>query len=133
MKRDIFRVRHWLLIILMVMLTTPLFAQTDTGTDYDSMFATFAALVAVIPFIAEPLKNLIKPKKEVWAWLLTWSVGVVITMLAWVLNVGFLNGEVWWVALLYAIAAAFCANGVFDTGLVEWIIGLFKKKSISNK
>ena len=34
----------------------------------------------------------------------------------------------WDIALLYGFGASLVANGVADTGLVQWVIGLFRKK-----
>ena len=36
-------------------------------------------------------------------------------------------------AILYGLGASLAANGIFDTGFIEWFIGLFKRKSLNDK
>lgn len=45
-----------------------------------------------------------------------------------VLDAGFVSDVSWDIALLYGFGASLVANGVADTGLVQWVIGLFRKK-----
>ena len=46
----------------------------------------------------------------------------------WWLDAGFVSDVSWDIALLYGFGASLVANGVADTGLVQWVIGLFRKK-----
>ena len=47
----------------------------------------------------------------------------------WWLDAGFVSDVQWYIALLYGLGASFVANGIADTGLVQWLIGLIAKKS----
>jgi hypothetical protein len=141
--KDLFKFR-WLLpmfTMLLLLFAVPMAAIAQgTGdvtetTDYEAAFATFAALVAVVPFVVQGIKKLIPSieSSSLWTQVVSWLTGIVITMFGWVFNLGFLNGLEWWQALLYGLGASLAANGIFDTGLIEWIIGLFKKKSLNDK
>ena len=44
---------------------------------------------------------------------------------------GFVSDVQWYIALLYGFGASLVANGIADTGLVQWLIGLIVKKSES--
>jgi hypothetical protein len=41
---------------------------------------------------------------------------------------GMFEGLDWWQALLWGFGAGLASNGFFDTGLIEWLFGLFTKK-----
>ena len=49
-------------------------------------------------------------------------------MLLWWLDAGIVSDVSWDIALLYGFGASLVANGVADTRLVQWVIGLFRKK-----
>lgn len=102
--------------------------DVGSGVDYGSVFATFASLVAAIPFVTEALKGLLHITSPVARQIISWLVGVALAMFAWWLGLGFLDGSLWWVALIYGLAASLAANGVFDTGLIEWLVGLIIKR-----
>ena len=99
-------------------------------TDFTGVFATFAALVAAIPFVVQLVKKLIPNASSTAVQIVSWVVGIAVTMFGWVFNLGFLAGLDWYIALLYGLGASLAANGVFDTGLIEWVLSLFKKKEI---
>lgn len=92
-------------------------------------FATFAALVAVIPVVTEFLKKIlsIKPGGGIWTQVLSWATGILLTLAGWFLDLGFLSGLSAWLALLYGAGASLAANGVFDTQIITAIFSLFKK------
>lgn len=120
-----------LVLFLFSFVSTTFAAVTgDVGgsVDYGSVFATFASLVAAIPFVTEALKGLLRITSPVVSQIVSWLVGVLLAMFAWWLGLGFLDGAVWWVALIYGLAASLAANGVFDTGLIEWLVGLIIKR-----
>jgi len=91
-------------------------------------FETFAALAAVIPIVTEILKGWIKPPPGFWTQFLSWVTGLVITFVVWIAGVGFLAGMSWWMMLIYGFGASLAANGIFDIGFIEKIIGFFKKE-----
>lgn len=101
---------------------------TDPSTDYDAVFVSLAAIVAVIPVVVEGIKALF-PKMPSWTLqVLSWVIGIAICMFGWWQSLGFLSGLDWYIALLYGLGSGLAANGIADTGLVQWIIGLFAKK-----
>lgn len=101
---------------------------TDPSTDYDAVFVSLAAIVAVIPVVVEGIKALF-PKMQSWTLqVLSWVIGIAICMFGWWQSLGFLSGLDWYIALLYGLGSGLAANGIADTGLVQWIIGLFAKK-----
>ena len=107
------------------------FAQTG-GTDtpdYDGMVATFAGFAGCVVLLTEGLKRLFPKMEGLATQLVSWCVGVAAAMLLWWLDAGFVADAAWWVALLYGLGASLVANGVADTGLIQWIIGLFARKA----
>lgn len=124
------------LFAFMLFSTTALFAQDLVGGilpdgDFTEFFTTFGALVAAIPVVTEFLKHLFKvndntPKFAIQ--LLSWGVGIILTMFGWWFQLGFLIGMEWYFALLYGFGASLAANGVADTKIIQWIFSLFVKK-----
>lgn len=126
------------MLVLMASFPVAVYAQDSGGTepvDYEAAFATFAALVAVIPFVVQAVKKLIPAieKSSLATQIVSWVTGLVVTMVGWIFNLGFLNDLEWWMAILYGLGASLAANGIFDTGFIEWFIGLFKRKSLNDK
>lgn len=108
----------------------PLFAADGSAVDPESLFASFAALVAAIPLIVEAVKSLFKPDSKAVTQIISWVTGVAVTMFGWWLNLGFLDGLLWWNALAIGFFASLAANGVYDTGFYEWllkVLGIYKK------
>lgn len=123
--------RKFLIVVCaLVLAVCGVYAQTvvEPDPDYSSAFTTFAGLVAIIPFIVEGMKKIFKSINPVVIQITSWVTGIVITMFGWAFHLGFLNGLEWWQALLYGLGVSLAANGIFDTGLIEWIVGLFAKK-----
>lgn len=107
-----------------------LLASTSTGLpdDFNTIFSTFAALVAVIPILTEAVKKLIGVSAETPNWIvqtMSWVVGLAVSLVGYFFNLGFLADKIWYEALLYGFAASLAANGVADTKLIEWVFNLF--------
>lgn len=123
-----------MLMVIMLLPTTLLFAQdgsTEPLFGFDTVFATFVALVASIPVVVEFLKKLFRVTSETPNWivqLLSWGVGIVMTLFGWYFNLGFLESLTWYWAIIYGFGASLAANGVADTKIIEWIFSLFIKK-----
>lgn len=117
-----------------LLMSVPVLAQTAvsevvTGsTDYNAIFATFGGLVAIIPLVVEGIKKLFKNAPSIVIQIVSWVIGILITMLGWWLHLGFLDGMQWYIALAYGVGVSLAANGVADTGLIQWIISLFANK-----
>lgn len=104
-------------------------ANPDPGiTDYGAVFGSLAAIVAVIPVIVEVMKGFFPKMQPTVTQVLSWIIGIAICMFGWWQELGFLNGLDWYIALLYGLGAGLAANGVADTGLIQWVIGLFTNK-----
>ena len=87
-----------------------------------------AGFVGGVVVLTEGLKGLFPNMKGWVTQLVSWCVGLVCAMLLWWLDAGFVSDVSWDIALLYGFGASLVANGVADTGLVQWVIGLFRKK-----
>ena len=91
-------------------------------------FGTFAALVAIIPFVVELFKK-IPGVSGLVIQIVSWITGIALCLAGWKFHLGFLSGVQWYVAVLYGVGAGLVANGIFDTGLINWILGIFGKKN----
>lgn len=120
-----------MLLALALVAVSAAFAQTGeiTGTDYDSMIATFAGFAGCVVLLTEGVKALFPKMEGLATQIVSWAVGLVAAMLLWWLDAGFVAGTEWYVALLYGLGASLVANGIADTGLVQWLIGLIAKKA----
>lgn len=110
------------------------FAQTgeiSTGTDYDGMIATFAGFAGCVVLLTEGIKALFPKMEGLVTQIVSWTVGLAVAMLLWWLDAGFVADVEWYIALLYGFGASLVANGIADTGLVQWLIGLITKKTES--
>ena len=123
-----------MLMGIMLLPTTLLFAQdgsTEPLFGFDTVFATFWALVAAISVGVEFLKNLFGKTRATPDWavqVFSWGTGIIMTMFGWVLHLGFLDGLTLYWSLIYGFGASLAANGVADTKIIEWIFSLFRRK-----
>lgn len=122
-------------MMLSFMVSLPVLALTvpdaavEITQDYDTIFLSLSAIVAVIPLVVEIVKGFFPSMGGIMTQIVSWVVGVGITMFGWWQNLGFLDGIEWYIALLYGLGSGLAANGIADTGLIEWAIGLFRRKS----
>lgn len=122
-------------MMLSFMVSLPVLALTvpdaavEITQDYDTIFLSLSAIVAVIPLVVEIVKGFFPSMGGIMTQIVSWVVGVGITMFGWWQNLGFLDGIEWYIALLYGLGSGLAANGIADTGLIEWVIGLFRRKS----
>ncbi len=125
--------RIMLFLMLMLGTVSAVMAQgVDVPvTDYDTMIGTFAGFAAGVVVLTEGLKGLFPNMKGWVTQLASWCVGIAGAMLLWWLDAGFVSDVQWYIALLYGFGASLVANGIADTGLVQWLIGLIAKKSES--
>ena len=120
-------------MITLLVFSIPVWAQEtaeiiQSTTDYTSVFVSLATLVAVIPVILEALKGFYPKMPVLLSVILSWVIGVAIALFGWWMELGFLAGEEWYIALLYGLGSGLAANGLAATGLVQWIITLFASK-----
>lgn len=96
----------------------------------EGIFSTFIALVAFIPIAVQYLRSRFIPDYSgIWVQVFSWVVGIIITLIGWILNLGFLDGLSVWLALLYGVGACLAANGIFDTGIITGLFKLVGKKA----
>lgn len=113
----------------------PVLALTVPGTvgetvgNYDTVFLSLSAIVAVIPLVVEIVKGFFPSTEGIVTQIVSWVVGIGICLFGWWQHLGFLDGIEWYIALLYGLGSGLAANGIADTGLIEWVIGLFRRKS----
>ena len=120
-----------LMFALMSVVCIPVFAQDIIGSDppdvVDVGFGTFAAFVAIIPFVVELFKK-IPGVSGVIVQIVSWLTGVVLALIGWHFNLGFLADGTWYMAVLYGIGGGLAANGIFDTGIITWVLSLFRRE-----
>lgn len=123
------------MLFLMLMLGTVSAVMAQVAdvpvADYDTMIGTFAGFAAGVVVLTEGLKGLFPNMKGWVTQIVSWCVGIAGAMLLWWLDAGFVSDVQWYIALLYGFGASLVANGIADTGLVQWLIGLIVKKSES--
>lgn len=122
--------RFLLFFVLMLGFVSATFAQTVTvpEVDYNSMIATFAGFVGGVVLLIEGIKTLFPKMEGLTTQIVSWCVGIAAAVLLWWLDVGFVSGMTWYMALLYGLGSSLVANGVADTGLIQWLLGLFADK-----
>ncbi len=123
-----------LFFALMLGFVSAAFAQTgevSTDMDYDSMIATFVGFAGCVVLLTEGIKALFPKMEGLVTQIVSWTVGLVAAMLLWWLDAGFVADVEWYIALLYGFGASLVANGIADTGLVQWLIGLITKRTES--
>lgn len=127
--------RFLLFFVLMLGFVSVTFAQTGETSDmnYDNMIATFAGFTGCVVLLTEGIKAIFPKMQGLTTQIVSWLVGTVATMLLWWLDAGFVEGVTWYIALLYGFGASLVSNGIADTGLVQWIIGLISKKADSKE
>jgi hypothetical protein len=107
------------------LLLTPAMAFTlDIGTlsGIDPLyFTSFAALAAVVVPVAGVVNNLLN-LRGAWKQYSSWIVAIFLGVIPWFFNWGIFSGVTWYVALVYSLAAALVANGIFDIQLVKEIL-----------
>jgi len=121
-----------LFFALMLCSVSAVFAETgdvSTAVDYDGMIATFAGFSGMVVLLTEGIKSLFPKMSGLVTQIVSWCVGIAVVMLLWWLDAGFVSDVQWYIALLYGFGASLVANGIADTGLVQWLIGLIVKKS----
>lgn len=122
--------RFLLFFVLMLGFVSATFAQTVTvpEVDYNSMIATFAGFVGGVVLLIEGIKTLFPKMEGLTTQIVSWCVGIAAAVLLWWLDVGFVSGMTWYMALLYGLGSSLVANGVADTGLIQWLLVLFADK-----
>lgn len=117
------------LLALMVMLFAPAVLFAADGSDpvgVTDVFSTFLSLVLAIPLVVELIKRVVNTQRKLVNQVISWVTGIVLTMGGWYLHLGFLDGLVWYNALIVGCFASLAANGIYDTKLYEYILRALK-------
>lgn len=96
--------------------------------DYLVYFTTTAGLITLIDTVTEFLKLKLKISNS-YIQYVSWGVGILLAVLGQLFGLGMFETMVWWQSIIAGFGAALASNGIFDTGLVDWIISLFKPKT----
>lgn len=131
--------RKFILMFAMLLSSVAIFAQDAVVTDPDgSEFAidlgTFTGIVALISYLVTQIAKLL-PKvatSKLAKIGMSCGVGIVVCIVAWVLNLSpMLSGFAWWGALIYGVAAGLSGCGFYD--VVKAVGALFKKNQSEPK
>ena len=96
--------------------------------DYLVYFTTTAGLITLIDTVTEFFKLKFKISNA-YIQYVSWGIGVLLAVAGQLLGLGMFETLTWVQTIIAGFAAALASNGVFDTGLVDWIISLFKPKT----
>ncbi|MGD2113403.1 MAG: hypothetical protein PVG07_00010 [Acidobacteriota bacterium] len=89
-------------------------------------FVSIAALAAIVLPVTNFIKNLIGSSGG-WTVVLSWIVSIGLSFIGWWLKLGMFEGiTIVWV-LIYGVAVGMVANSLFDIGIVNAILSLFKQ------
>jgi len=90
--------------------------------NLDFYFGNPVALIALIPFVVEFIKRKVVNASGSFIQYVSWFVGVVLAIIGWALNLGMFEPLTWWESLIIGVGCSLAANGVFDTGVVTWVL-----------
>lgn len=101
--------------------------------DSNEMLTTFATLVSIIPLIVESAKKMLgmnsnTNNKVIIA--ISWLIGIIICVLAWLLDVGAFTEMPFYKALMWGLAASLASNGVADTKIIKGLFSIFNKRNV---
>lgn len=121
-----------LVMSMLLLFVCGVFAQTEVsneGTQIILDLSTFTGIVAVISSVVTQIFKLIPAidGSKIAKIGISVAAGIVVCMLAWVLNISEpLAGLIWWQTLIYGVAAGLSGCGFYDLVKVVW--ELFKPK-----
>lgn len=96
--------------------------------DYSIFFATTAGLITLIDTLTQFFKVKLKISNAIIQYV-SWGIGILLAVAGQLLGVGIFETTTWIESIITGFAAALASNGVFDTGLVDYIIAIFKPKT----
>lgn len=110
-----------ILLILIFLLPVLLLAQ-GFGTNPAEWFLSIPALSVAVLFMTDVFKNITGNNSQY----ASWGMAIVIGAVGYFFNLGIFDHVTWWVGLIYALSSGLMANGLFDWGVVQKILALFK-------
>jgi hypothetical protein len=96
--------------------------------DYLVFFTTTSGLITLINTVTEFIKLKLKISNT-YIQYVSWLIGILLAVGGQLLHLGMFETLTWVQTIIAGFAAALASNGVFDTGLVDWIILIFKPKT----
>lgn len=102
--------------------------------NFGTLMATFLGVAAIASFVGEILIRLFKMTKKLWKVIVIMILGVGISSLGNLINVGYLAASPWWQTGLWGLLSGVAACGLksgnilFFKTIVEFIIGLVLSK-----
>ena len=91
-------------------------------------FTTSAGLITLIDTLTEFLKVKLKISNS-YIQYVSWGIGILLAVIGQLFGLGMFVTMAWIPTIIVGFAAALASNGVFDTGIVDWIMSLFKPKT----
>jgi len=95
--------------------------------DYTLLFATTTGIVFVVNAITQFVKMQF-PTTTPYIQYISWGIGILLAIACQLLGLGLFMTTTWIQAIIVGLGAAMASNGTFDTGLIDWIVSLFKPK-----
>jgi len=99
--------------------------------EYLLLFTSTAGLSVVINTITEFIK-LQWPSTKPYIQYISWGIGILLAIICQLLGIGMFVGITWLQTIILGLGSGMVSNGTFDTGLVDWIVSLFKPKKTLN-
>ena len=87
------------------------------------MFLSFGAVLIAVYAITNLIKDTFPAAPQV----LSWVVGIVLSMLGWFLELGIFFEMTWYFALVTGFFISLAANGIYDSGWIETAWQLLKQ------
>jgi hypothetical protein len=116
-----------LLTIFAVLFTIIMNAQTTGdptgGVDILQYVQSMAAMLVLIPIIVE-FANMVLKIHGLGLQILSWVIGIAISIVAQLLDLGIFADLVLWQAAVVGLGASLAANGVADLGFIQSILKL---------
>jgi mannose/fructose/N-acetylgalactosamine-specific phosphotransferase system component IID len=100
--------------------------------DYTTFFTTTTGLIIIINAITQFCKSQFKISNN-WIQYFSWGIGILLAVVGQLTGIGMFIDTNWLQAILLGLGSALSSNGTFDTGVVDWIVSLFKTKILKIK
>lgn len=132
--------RKIMILLFMLVLSLPILAQVqppenavDVITNIDLYIGSLLGLAFLSTWIVGIVNGWLKVNQ---AWIrqaISWAVPIVLAVvLGFLLKLGFLAGEAWYITILYGLGAGLVSNGIFDIGFVKTAV-LWLEQLINSK
>lgn len=90
------------------------------GNGWTSFLITTAVLILLIPFVCQFITRAI-PAAGLTKQILCWCAGIAITFILWLIPFGWLTTMLWPITIFYGWVVSLAGNGLYDTGLLDWM------------